>query len=217
MKILLLGATGRTGKLILKELLGQRYQINCLVREPEKINETNKNLTVLKGSPQNFSDLRKAFKGCDAIISALNISRKSDFPWSKLKTPPNFLSEVTRNIISLTKAKEVRRIIVCSAWGVAETKTQIPFWFRLLIHYSNIGIAYRDHENQENELKKSSLNWTIVRPSVLTNFKRKRKVIESYQNSPKPKLTISRENVAKFMVDALTRNELIRQIPTLSE
>ena len=79
MKILLLGATGRTGKLILNELLGQRYQINCLVRESEEINEIHKNLTVFKGSPQSLSDLRKAFKGCDAIISALNNPSKLSF------------------------------------------------------------------------------------------------------------------------------------------
>ena len=40
MKILILGATGRTGKLILEETLNQGYEVNCLVREPKKITET---------------------------------------------------------------------------------------------------------------------------------------------------------------------------------
>jgi len=87
-------------------------------------------------------------------------------------------------------------------------------WF---IKNSNIRVAYKDHQRQENELKKSKLNWTIVRPTGLINFKNQKKIIESYNNDPKPELTISRKNVAKFMVNALKRNELIGQAPVISE
>tara|TARA_R110002073_G_scaffold336006_1_gene529836 strand:+ start:62 stop:715 length:654 start_codon:yes stop_codon:yes gene_type:complete len=217
MKILILGATGRTGKLILEEALNQGYEVNCLVREPKKIKENHKNLKILKGSPEQISDLESAIKDCKAIISALNISRKSDFPWSKLRTPPTFLSSVMKNIISLTDKNGLERIVVCSAWGVAETEKEIPVWFGWFIKNSNIGIAYKDHERQENELRKSKLDWTIVRPTGLTNFKKEKKIIESYNNEPKPKLTISRKNVAKFMVNALKRKELIGQTPVISE
>ncbi|MBG6129164.1 putative NADH-flavin reductase [Aquimarina sp. EL_43] len=217
MKILILGATGRTGKLILEESLNQGYKVCCLVREPKKIKENHNNLKILKGSPEQISDLENAIKDCDAIISALNISRKSDFPWSKLRTPATFLSDVIKNIISLTTEDGLQRIIVCSAWGVAETEKEIPSWFRWFIKNSNIGIAYKDHERQENELKKSKLNWTIVRPVGLTNFKKEKKVIESYNNKPIPKPTISRKNVAKFMVNTLKRDELIGKTPVISE
>ena len=217
MKILILGATGRTGKLILEEALSQGYKVNCLVRETAKIKENHKNLIILKGSPEQISDLENAIKDCKGIISALNISRKSDFPWSKLRTPPTFLSNVMQNIISLTNKNGLQRIVVCSAWGVAETEKEIPFWFNWFIKNSNIGVAYKDHERQENELKNSKLNWTIVRPTGLTNFKKDKKIIESYNNEPRPKLTISRKNVAKFMVNVLKRDELIGQAPVISE
>lgn len=216
MKILILGATGRTGQLILKEALNQNYRVNCLVRDPKRINQKNSNLAVLKGSPLSMSDLHKAIQDCDTVISVLNISRTSDFPWAKLRTPPNFLSEVMKNVISLTKKKAIKRLVVCSAWGIAETEKEIPIWFKWFIQNSNIGIAYKDHERQESLLKKSQLNWTIVRPTGLTNFKKEKKVIESYHNQPKPKLTISRKNVAKFMVDAIKREELIGQTLVIS-
>ena len=175
MKILILGATGRTGKLILEEALNQGYEVNCLVREPKKIKKNHNNLKIFKGSPEQISDLENAIKDCGGIISSLNISRESDFPWSKLRTPPTFLSDVINNIISLTGKSGLARIIVCSAWGVAETEKEIPIWFNWLIKYSNIGVAYKDHERQENKLKKSKLNWTIVRPTGLTNFKNDKK------------------------------------------
>lgn len=216
MKILLLGATGRTGKLILAEALRQGYEINCLVREPKKIKENSEILNIFKGSPEQISELENAIKGCDGIISALNISRKSDFPWSKLRTPKTFLSDTMKNIISLTKKNKINRIVVCSAWGVAETEKEIPFWFNWFIKNSNIGITYKDHERQESLLKSSNLSWTIIRPSGLINSKKEQQIIESYGNEPKPKITISRKSVAKFMVNTLSNEKLIGRTPVIS-
>ncbi len=217
MKILILGATGRTGKLILEVALYQGYEINCLVREPKKIDVNHKNLKIYTGSPERISELENAMQDCDGIISALNISRKSDFPWSKLRTPKTFLSDAMKNVISLTDKNGINRLVVCSAWGVSETKKEIPFWFKWFIENSNIGIAYEDHERQEKIITSSHLKWTIVRPTGLTNFKKEKKIIESYNNEPKPKLTISRINVAKYMVNALSDNELIGKKPTISD
>ena len=51
MKILILGATGRTRILILEEALNQNYDVNCLVQEPKNIKKNHKNLKIIKGSP----------------------------------------------------------------------------------------------------------------------------------------------------------------------
>ena len=217
MKILILGASGRTGKLILKESLQQGLEVNCLVRNPDSVLSKHASLSIFKGSPDNIHDLQKAIKGCDAVISALNISRRSDFPWSRLRTPHTFLSDVAKNIIELNKHLPIKKIIVCSAWGVSETKKDIPFWFRWLIDFSNIGVAYKDHERQEELLKKSNLSYIIVRPVGLTNFKQVNPVLESYTNHPKPRLIISRTNLAKFMVRALHRKDLLGRMPVISE
>ncbi|WP_437373774.1 NAD(P)-dependent oxidoreductase [Maribacter litoralis] len=216
MKILILGATGRTGKWILAEALEQGYKVNCLVRKAEEINQNHSALKIYKGSPESISELESALKGCDAIISALNISRKSDFPWSKLRTPKTFLSDVMKNIITLSTKIKIDRIVVCSAWGVADTEKEIPLWFNWFIKNSNIGVAYKDHERQENLLKSSTLNWTIVRPSGLVDLSKSQTIIESYNNEPKPKITISRKSVAEFMVQTLSDEKLIGKAPVIS-
>ncbi|WP_424001199.1 NAD(P)-dependent oxidoreductase [Maribacter sp. IgM3_T14_3] len=216
MKILILGATGRTGKWILAEALERGYKINCLVRKPEAIKQNHSALKIYKGSPESISELESALKGCDAIISALNISRKSDFPWSKLRTPKTFLSDVMKNIITLSTNIKIDRIVVCSAWGVADTEKEIPLWFNWFIKNSNIGVAYKDHERQENLLKSSTLNWTIVRPSGLVDLSKSQTIIESYNNEPKPKITISRKSVAEFMVKTLSDKKLIGKAPVIS-
>jgi uncharacterized protein YbjT (DUF2867 family) len=216
MKILVLGATGRTGKYVLAECIRNGYEITCLVRDAKRVKVSHPTLTVLEGSPANASVLELAMQGCHVVISTLNISRHSDFPWSKLRTPPMFMSDVIRNVISLSAKHDIKRIIVCSAWGASETKKELPGWFRWFIDNSNIGFAYRDHERQEEILKRSTLAWTIVRPTGLINTKRAQKIMESYSNNPKPAMTISRRSVAKYLVDAVSDDSLIHKTPVIS-
>lgn len=215
MKILLLGATGRTGKLVLKQALDYGHSVNCLARKVERIPD-NPALTLFEGNPGRKADLEKAIAGCDAVISVLNISRKSDFPWSRLRTPENYLSEVMSLLIPVAEEEKISRIIVCSAWGVAETRSHIPSWFRWFIENSNIGVAYKDHERQEKIITNSNLNWTIVRPVGLINSNRKQRVLESFDNSPKPSLTISRRSVANYIVESLNQKDLIGQKVVIS-
>jgi len=210
LKILLLGSTGRTGSIVLKELLEKGYTVNCLVRNiPRDLN--NEKLSFYKGFPNNEKDLERAMLGCNKVIMVLNISRNSDFPWSKLKTPKKLLSETMKLIIRISKKHNIEHISTCSAWGVGDTKNDIPKWFKWLIKNSNIGFAYADHERQEKVLTDSDINWTIVRPVGLTNLKRKEKIIESQDNNPKPNILISRKSVAKYMVESLNNNSLIKK------
>lgn len=218
MKILILGATGRTGTLVLEEANRIGYETNCLVRNSKKIAISNQKngIKIFEGTPEKLKDLEKAYEGCNSIINALNISRRSDFPWSKLRTPKNFLSKIMENILQVKNNQSIERVIVCSAWGVSDTKKDLPNWFSWLIDNSNIGAPYRDHENQEEMLMNSDLPWTIVRPSALTNSKKQQQVIESYKNHPKPNLTISRSSLAGYMVDALEDDSLIHKAPVIS-
>ena len=216
MKIFLLGATGRTGKLVVDYALQRGYDLNCLVRSPQKIKSVHERLKIFEGSPEKITDLERAIENCEAIINVLNVSRRSDFPWAKLRSPPMFLSVVTKNLVEVATRHKVKRVISCSAWGVAETKNDLPRWFRWLIDNSNIGYAYRDHERQEKLLISSALTWTIVRPAGLTNFKKYQEIIESYNNEPKPSMTINRISLAKYMVEAITDERLIHKAPTIS-
>ncbi|MCR9253253.1 MAG: NAD(P)H-binding protein [bacterium] len=210
MKILLLGTTGRTGKLALQEALKKGFQVNCLARNSERI-ASDKNISVFEGDPTQKSDLEKAIEGCDAVISVLNISRTSDFPWARLRTPEFFLSDAAKLLVEVMTEKEINRITVCSAWGVNETKKDIPGWFRWFINNSNIGVAYKDHERQEKILTESNLDWTIVRPVGLGNSKKSTEIIQSFNNNPKPGLLVSRLNVARYLVDSLERTDLVRR------
>ena len=216
MKLLLLGATGRTGKLVLDYVLACGYQVNCLARRAERIPQKD-DQTVVEGDPRMEGDLEKVLDGCDAIISVLNVSRTSDFPWASLRTPKTFLSDTMKQLIPLAEKRGIKRLIVCSAWGVAETNPDLPGWFRWFINNSNIGMAYADHERQERLVEDSALNWTIVQPVGLTNSKRKQQIRETFNNQPQPSLTISRLSVAQYLVDSLKLDNLIGQKVVISK
>jgi putative NADH-flavin reductase len=217
MRILILGATGRTGKLLLKEALNRGHAVTVLVNDSTMLPTDLKPQSIYEGSPLNKYTLAAAMRDCEAVLGTLNISRISDYPWAKLRTPKDFLSLSMKNMVELSTEKSISRIIITTAWGVAETWKDLPFWFRSLIKYSNIRYPYKDHERQEKLLKNSSLNWTIVRPVGLTDSEKDREVQVTLNNNPKPALTISRQNVACFMLDVLENNLYNKQCPTISE
>lgn len=216
MRILLLGATGRTGKLVLQKALENGHQVNCLSRKTERIAEQN-GLTVWEGDPTREADLLKASEACEAIISVLNISRKSDFPWASLRTPETFLSDVMKLLVSVAEKRNIKRMAVCSAWGVAETRNDIPKWFKWFIDHSNIGIAYKDHERQEQIITESNLDWTIVRPVGLSNSRRIERIRETFDSNPTPNLLISRHSVAQYLVESLEQDHLMKRKVVISK
>ena len=215
-KILILGATGRTGHLFLQLALKAGFQVNVLVRNTEIFKINHSNLAVFQGTPTNKDSLKTAMKGCRAVVSALNVSRISDFPWAKLRSPENFLSETIMNVAGLCKDLDINRVIVLSAWGVGDTRKDIPGWFRWLIDHSTIRIAYQDHNRQEQILAASDLRYTIIRPAGLTNFKNAKNITVSLKNKPKTSLTISRKDVAQFILMVLEQGLYIRESPVIS-
>jgi len=217
MKILIIGATGRTGRLIVEEALKQGYDLNVLVRDKNKMPFNSKSIKVYQGTPGRRTDLAAAMQGCDLIISALSIARASDAPWSKVITPENFISESMKNVIDEAGQQNLKRLITISAWGVLETKKDVPFWFRWLINYTNLRPVYSDHESQEKLLSASNLNWTAVRPVALNDSQKVKTLKVSFDNFPNPSLYISRQSVAKFMVDIVKSDKYDMKSPTISE
>jgi putative NADH-flavin reductase len=216
-RIVILGSTGRTGKWLLDEALKRGYFVNVLVRDKSKIS-SHTQLRIFEGNPSNKNNLAEAAEGCEIVLSALNISRNSDFPWAKLRSPKSFLSQTMQNLIEIGALGKLKKVIFTSAWGVNETKKDIPWWFRWLIDNSNIGVAYKDHERQEQLLENTlSLNYVAVRPVGLTNSIETQKVrVTLENNTPIPNLTISRLTTAKFMLDCLEQNLYNRQKPIIS-
>ena len=175
----------------------------------------SEHLTVVKGDVTNSIDLNKAMKSVDVVITALNISRKSDFPWAKLRTPKTLLSDTMKILVDLGEKNDIQKIITISAWGANESKNDLPMWFKWLINNSNVKSGYEDHERQENILVKSDVDWMIIRPVGLSDSQKNKKANIS-TDSKTFGLLVARKTVANFIVTNLKGNQFVKKIVTIS-
>jgi len=210
MNILLLGVTGRTGRLVAQLAHANEHTVTAIIRD--KSNATIPGVKFIEGFLLDGELLNKALQGMDAVVVALNINRTSDNPFAKVTSPLTLISDSMKALIPAMEKNGVKRIITISASGVGDSWKDVPLIARWLIRYSNIWKAYEDHDRQEHILKKSQLEWTIVRPVMLNN-----KNTDSYKVSiGKPKgIVISRKGVAKFIIDALESGKYEKECVTV--
>jgi putative NADH-flavin reductase len=215
MKILVIGGTGRTGRPLIEQALERSITVHAIVRDKSKLSQ-DKNLILFEGMPSDPAIIEKAIGGCTAVLSTLNISRTSDFPWSPLRSPKDLLSVTIKQLLAVCDKTGCKRIILTTAWGVNETKKELPAWFRWFIDHSNIKYPYNDHGRVEDIVKTSMTDWTVVRPTGLINSKKPKQILTAVDGNPRPRLTISRHDVARFMLDTLEQNSYIRKMVTIS-
>ncbi|MDJ1506266.1 NAD(P)-dependent oxidoreductase [Xanthocytophaga agilis] len=215
-RILIFGANGRTGQLIVKYALEKGYSITALVRNPEKLTITSERLTIHKGSPTHLEDVQKAMAGCNYVLSALSaLSVKDSFSF-KMITPPKTLEKSIGNAIQAMNEYGIRRIVTLSSVGAGDSYSYAPWFMRWVIRLTNFKIVFADHNQQEQLVQQSGLDWVIARPVGLTNTTNPGKLVVSYNKTPSP-FKISRMLLAKFMVDQLTEDAFLHKTPILSE
>jgi putative NADH-flavin reductase len=189
MKLLILGATGKVGSELVKQVLERGSEVTALVRSPHKVKIEDDRLTVVTGSPLDEEILKKAVTGNDAVMSVLG---HLDLRESYLVT------EGAKALIAAMKAGSVRRLMILSSTLVSpggSFLTKIP---RYLTRH-----ALNDSAEMEKVVRRASLAWTIVRLVRLTN-----KVAGPYRiledEPPAVSPSISRASVAACMLDLVS-------------
>src|SRR5688572_25224747 len=113
MKILILGATGNTGKQVVMQALEQHHSVTVLVREAAKLDSLANNVKVIEGNVLDTEALAKALAGNEAVISALGVG-------GSLKSG-NIITDAVRKLIPAMNAAGVKRLIFISGFGVGNT------------------------------------------------------------------------------------------------
>jgi uncharacterized protein YbjT (DUF2867 family) len=215
-RILLFGATGRTGELILAYALAKGYPVTALVRNPSRLTTQSKDLAIVEGSPTNPEDVEKAMVNCDVVISALSpVDKGAVFTFKKLVVP-NILETSIRNTIQSMDNSGIKRIITISSIGAGDSYRFTPWYVRLLINFTNFKVIFAGHNGQEALLMKSDLDWTITRPAGLTDDTDLKQLVISINKMPSP-FKISRKHLARYIVDCIDDKASIKTAPMLSE
>ncbi|MET0282886.1 MAG: NAD(P)-binding oxidoreductase [Polyangiales bacterium] len=214
MKVLIFGANGRTGQHAVDYALSPEKQLEvvALVRKPAAL-KPRPGLTVLQGTPESLSDVQRAIPGCHAVLSFLS-SRSGDNPFAD-NIAPHLLTLAVTNAATAMKAHGVRRIVYLSAWGVAESWRELPAVARWGIERTNLKQIFADHANAEAMMDASGLDWTSVRPVILTGGGLSRTRL-SERGQPRPSSFISRRTVGTFMIDSLLHREFFGKALTAS-
>lgn len=205
MQVLILGATGGTGRELVKQALGHGHSVRVMARNPDRLKTVHPRLEVLQGDISDTTALTAAAKGQDAVLSALGVNDRN---------PNTILSEGVRNLLTAMKRQKVKRLIFVSSLGVGDSKGQLGPMYNWVLLPSLLKNIFADKERAEEVIRESKVDWTIVRPGALKN----KLLTGKYRAGPDaakkrwmPK--IGRADVADFMLDALEHNRFVREAP----
>jgi putative NADH-flavin reductase len=212
MKLTIFGASGYSGKEILKQALAQGHQVIAFTRTKESITTTHPNLTVMEGSVLDASAVNKAIRNQDAVIQCLGIGGKG---YGK---PNPIVSEATKVIVGEMGKENVSRLIAMSNVGAGNSMVAQSWVFKKIIlpyFMKWLQIIIEDKNVMEPMIMNTNLNWTIVRCPNIVDKPAKQKITTSLDGK-NLKLSITKADMATFIVDQLKTNEFSKQAPCIS-
>jgi putative NADH-flavin reductase len=204
MHIVIFGATGVTGRYLVEQALGQGYDVTAFARNPAVVTTQHVRLSIVRGDVFDPATVQEAVANQDAVLCTIGGHDRLRVALSGHPREPGLCTIGTRNILDAMKTCGVSRLICLSAWGIGDSKGRVPVIFRNVIFPLLMKEEYEDKEAQEQLIQQSNLDWTIVRPSRLTNgphtgsYRMKSSLEFSLQSS------ISRADVADGMLRQLT-------------
>ncbi len=201
MKILVVGAAGKTGEAIVKHALAQGHTVTAFVHDAKEF--TGEGARVVEGDALDPNAIAGAVMGQDAVLDALG----GHTPWKATTMEAN----AARNVIEAMNRSGVRRLMVISAIGVGGTQDLVPSWYEHLIMPTFLRGAMHDKEAMEPVVEASGLDWTIVRPGHLVDGEPTGKVRVFEPGSGETAHKITRADVAVFMLAQLEKSSYLRQ------
>jgi putative NADH-flavin reductase len=204
MKLVVFGATGGSGRQLVEQALEAGHEVTAFARRPEALKVEHTNLRVIQGDALDARKVSEAVEGQDAVLFAIGINRRST---------PTVCADSTRHIIDAMKEHGVSRLICLSAYGASETK-DTALYSKVLRFF--IGKRVEDKDRQEELIRGSGLDWVLVRPPLLTNGARRGRYRAGFDIPVMLFSSVSRADVAEFMLRQLTGDAYLRQAPTIT-
>jgi putative NADH-flavin reductase len=206
MKVTVFGATGRIGEQVVRQALDAGHKVTAVVRDPTRFDVSHPALEV--ATVPGLTDpevLRPVLEGSDAAISGVGPRGRKDGPVA---------SSATRGILRAMEASGVRRLVAVSAVPVGPVPEGESFVNRRIVLPLISAFArdvYADLAAMEDEIRRSTTEWTIVRPPKLVN----KPLTGTYRtcvggNVPRG-YSISRADVAHAMLAALDDPATVKQ------
>lgn len=209
MRILVVGATGGTGRELVRQGLERGYRVRAFVRDPKRLRIAGDRLEIVRGDVLDADSLTAAVEGCDAVLSALGHKR-----WL---FPTRILSDGTRHVVEAMRRHGVRRFVCETALGIGDAWWRLGLWYTLFVRPVILPFYFHDKVRQERIVRASGLDWVLVRPGVLTNGRRGGGVRAGERVGHWLwSVRVARADVAAFMLDQLVDDTFLRRAPGIA-
>lgn len=208
MNIAVFGATGGTGKQVVRQALGAGHRVTAFVRNPEKLGFEHPDLALCHGDVTDPEKVEQAIAGQDAVISVLGPSRPP---------VPGMMETAAKNITTAMQKYGVNRLISTTGAGVRDPEDQ-PKLFDIAMKALMTVITkdvLQDSEANVKFIRATDLDWTIVRFPRLVEGQRTGKYrIGNVGKESGSQL--SRADAADFIIRELEQGEYIHKAPVIS-
>ena len=208
--ILVIGASRGIGLETVKLGLREGHRVRAFARSADQILLEDTNLERFAGDAMKTNDVLRALAGMDTVIQTLGIKAGPEMIFRGTK----LFSKATRVLVQAMEAEGITRLIALTGFGAGDSRNQGGCLHDLGFN-AVLGRVYDDKNVQEHLIRSSDLAWTIARPVILTDrpaTNRYRVVLDPADWRPG---TISRADVADFLVKQVTSEEYLRKAPVL--
>lgn len=208
MQVLVVGATGGTGRQVVEQALQLGHFVTAFVRDPAKLLIQHPNLTVLTGDVLKPETVLPAVRRQDVVICSLG---------SRPGQKDQAVAEGTRNLVVAMHQAGVQKLFVVSSLGVGTSYEEASLPSKLIIKTLLSGVI-AEKEKQEQAVRESGLDWVIVRPTSLTNgpVTGHYRIGEHLPFSRFDFPRISRADVAAFLLHQLEKDTYQQKAITLT-
>ncbi|MFZ0457681.1 MAG: NAD(P)-binding oxidoreductase [Rhodoplanes sp.] len=209
--VLIIGASRGIGLATVKRALKAGHSVRAMSRSATAIRLRDPKLEKLDGDARDRDTIERALVGVDAVIQTLGVSSDPEL----ILTGTRLFSAATRILVRAMEASTVRRLICVTGFGAGNSRGRGGILYNLASAVL-LGRIYADKDVQERIIRRSQLDWTIVRPTILTNGPR----TKAYRVLTDPRDWapgfISRADVADFLVKQIDDTNLLRKTPALT-
>lgn len=209
LRLLVIGASGPTGLAIITQARERGFLVRALARNPTRLPPTlPKGVEVVRGDVLDPASLAAAMTAVDVVISALGTPL--------LLRRVTLLSQGTEYVVAAMRQAGVARFLCITGMGAGDSRGHGGFLYDRVILPTLLRSIYADKDRQEQVVKQSRLDWTLIRPARLvdTGLTQQYRVITNFKNEQMS--TISRQDVAHFITQELQQAGYVQQIVNLT-
>ncbi|MFD0021301.1 NAD(P)-dependent oxidoreductase [Streptomyces sp. NPDC058382] len=201
MRITVFGATGRMGQLLVRQALDAGHEVTAYARTPDKLRITHAKLAVIAGQLDDDGAILEAVRTADAVIEGVGSE-----------------SAATRRIITAMNTAGVRRLVVVSTCSVPDPADRPDLKLKALVQFVRTAAPrpWAEVRSAAEAVRASELDWTLVRVAKLNDSQGTGDIKAGHYGLGSVGLSISRADMAAFLLGQVTDTTYLRRAPAIS-